>query len=351
MTIDGVSVHVPKGWGAEWGGEGGHLWKNCYFGPRPGTSQWQGGEGFMFCGTRHGTTLDHVTIRHTTDDTANFHGYWGNIASLNGNRLTFALNHEFRSTVLRDAAPGDRLLFYDKTTCQPLGSAMVTAVDSATMVLDRSAARFTNAIVEWPDHACAGWTIQNCHWQDNYQRLLVQSGPGTVRNCTFTRQGSALELNSVMPYVEGGVPCDITITGNVFTDVNSLPHGAAITVYAHGFVRDRAPTLSNIVISGNTFLRPGEAAIALSRVTRGEISSNRFEHVVEQTALAQPTKTRHAQAIRLSRCADIQVQGNTLFDPSASTALDPITSSRMLGLDENSCDITLDGRLLKHSAP
>ena len=351
LTIDGVSVHVPKGWGAEWGGEGGHLWKNCYFGPRPGTSQWQGGEGFMFCGTRHGTTLDNVTIRHTTDDTANFHGYWGNIASINSNRVTFALNHEFRSTVLRGAVPGDRLLFHDKTTCLPLGSATVTAVESNTMILDQPAACFTNAIVEWPDHACAGWTIQNCHWQDNYQRLLIQSGPGTVRNCTFTRQGSALEMNSVMPYVEGGVPRDITITGNVFTDVNPLPHGAAITVYSHGFARDSAPTLSNIVITGNTFVRPGEAAIALSRVTHGEISSNRFERVVEQTALARPAQPRHPQAIRLSRCADFRVQGNTLLDPSASTASDAVTGSKVLGLDEHSRDITLDGRLLKPAPP
>ena len=344
VTVDGLHVFIPKGWGAEWGGDGGHLWKNCYFGPRPGASQWQGGEGFMFCATRRGTMLDNVTIRHTTDDTANFHGYWGNIKSIAGNRVTFDLNHEFRHTVWRDAAVGDQVLFHDKTTGQSLGTAFVTGLETNTATLDKSAASFTNAIVEWPDHACAGWTIQNCHWHDNYQRLLIQSGPGTVRNCTFTRHGSAIELNSVMPFVEGGVPRDITITGNVFSDVNPVPHGATISVYTHTFGRGTAQ-LSNIVITGNTFIRPGEAAIALNSVNWGVIASNRFARPVEQTALAKPIEPRHQQAIWLSRCTNMQVDGNAVSDPGHHTARDPVTRATVVGCER--CEgIRLDGKHL-----
>jgi hypothetical protein len=343
VTMDGLRVFMPKAWGAEWGGDGGHLWKDCYFGPRPGTSQWQGGEGFMFCATRHGPTLDNVTLRHTTDDTANFHGYWGNIKSIAGARVTFDVNHEFRRTVLGDAAVGDRLLFHDKTTGQALGGAIVTGIEGATMILDGSAKSFTNAIVEWPDHACADWTIQNCRWQDNYQRLLIQSGPGTVRNCTFTRHGSAVELNSVMPYVEGGVPRDITVTGNVFTDVNPVPHGATITVYAHSYGRGASP-LGHIVITGNTFIRPGEAAIALDNVTSGVIADNRFDRPVEQTALARPKEPRRQQAIWLSRCTNFRVEGNVLNDPDHQTARDPITGSHVIGCDDLCRDIRLDGK-------
>jgi hypothetical protein len=343
VTLDGLRVFIPKGWGAEWGGDGGHLWKNCYFGPRPGTSQWQGGEGFMFCATRHGTTLDGVTIRHTTDDTANVHGYWGHIKSLAGNRVSFEPSPEFCRTVQRDAAVGDRLLFQDKTTGQTLGQALLTGMDGDTMILDRPAARFTNAIVEWPDHACAGWTIQNCHWQDDYQRLLIQSGPGTVRDCTFTRLGSAIELNSVMPYVEGGVPRDITIAGNVFTDVNPEPHGATIAVYSHTF-GPGAPVLSNIVITGNTFIRPGEAAIALSGVSAGLISSNRFECPVEYTRLARPKEPRHQPAIWLSRCSNFDVQGNTLSETGNPTLRGLTAGSLVLGCDGQCKAITLDGQ-------
>ena len=233
-------------------------------------------------------------------------------------------------------------MFHDKTTGQTLGKATVTGVEGATVTLDQPAESFTNAIVEWPDHACAGWTIQNCHWQDNYQRLLIQSGPGTVRNCTFTRQGSAIELNSVMPYVEGGVPRDITITDNVFTDVNPVPHGATITVYSHTFGA-RPLEFSNIVITGNTFIRPGEAAIALTSVSGGVIASNRFERPVEATALAGPREPRRQQAIWLSRCTDFRVEGNVLSDPGNQTSRDTRTGSALLGYDQCT-DILLDGR-------
>ena len=345
ITVEGLNVYIPKGWGAEWGGDGGHLWKNCFFGPRPGTSQWQGGEGFMFCATRHGTTLDNVTIRHTTDDTANFHGYWGNIQNIASNRVTFALNHEFRRTVLRDAAAGDQLLFRDKITGELLGDALLTAVEGATVTLDKSAANFTNAIVEWPDHSCAGWTVQNCQWQDNYQRLLIQSGPGIVRNCTFARHGSAIELNSVMPYVEGSVPHDITIADNVFTDVNPVPHGATITVYAHTFGRS-APILSNIVITGNSFTRPGEAAIVLSGVQGGTIARNHFVQPITATALAKPNEPRHRQSVWLTGCANLRVFENTLSDPGNYAAPDLTTGSLLLGCDALCKGITLEGRPL-----
>lgn len=42
MRFIGVNVYIPKGGVVEQGGGGGHLWKDCYFGPRPGSCHWQG---------------------------------------------------------------------------------------------------------------------------------------------------------------------------------------------------------------------------------------------------------------------------------------------------------------------
>lgn len=44
--------------------------------------------------------------------------------------------------------------------------------------------QFAEAQAEWLDHECADWVVQNCRWEDNFQRLLAMSGPGTVRGCT-----------------------------------------------------------------------------------------------------------------------------------------------------------------------
>jgi len=295
LTMDGIRVHAAKAWGAEREGYGAHVWRNCYFGPRPGTSQWQGGEGFMFNATRHGTTLDNVTIRHTADDTANFHGYWSPVAAVgDGNRVTFGNNEETRRALPHGLVVGDAVVFYTRHTGEVLGGRKVPADSRSTVVLDQPAGRFADALAEWPDHECAGWLIQNCDWQDNYQRLLIQSGPGTVRTCRFARFGSAIELNSVMPYVEGGVPRDIRLENNHFTDLNPQPGGAAIHVYAHAYQRDRAPVMRNIIITGNTFSHPNETVIALTGVDGVLIENNRFGN--------------SAHPVRLERCTNVIVR-------------------------------------------
>jgi hypothetical protein len=150
-----------------------------------------------------------------------------------------------------------------------------------------------NAIVEWPEHACAGWSVRRCNFQDNYQRLLIQSGPGVISDCSFVRQGNGIELNSVMPYVEGGVPHDIRVENNVFTNVNPQPGGTVISVYAHTFERDKAPTLHNITITGNTFNHPNETVIDLTGVDGGVIAGNHF--------------SGSREPIHLNRCSNVRV--------------------------------------------
>jgi hypothetical protein len=147
----------------------------------------------------------------------------------------------------------------------------------------------------------------------------------------------------VMPYVEGGVPRDIVIAGNVFADVNPIPHGATVNVYAHTFGRG-VPRLRNIVVAGNTFLRSGGAAVALESVSGGVVATNRIERPIEQTAMARPGDPRRQQAIRLSRCADIRVEGNAVIDPGCHLAPDAVTGSPVLGCDNRCERITLDGR-------
>jgi hypothetical protein len=294
IVIEGLRVFAVKAWGLERDGEGAHVWRDCYFGPRPGTSQWQGGEGFMFNATRHGTTLDRVTICHTGDDTANFHGYWSPVVSVEGDRVLLGKNPETRRALPHDLRVGDSVIFLVRDSGEEAGRGKIIAIADSQVTLDRPAAPFANAIAEWPDHACAGWLIQNCDWHDNYQRLLVQSGPGTIRNCRFTRFGSALELNSVLSYVEGGVPRDIRIENNTFTDINPQPGGAAITVYSHAFQRGKMPVLRNITITGNTFHHPNEPVIALEGVDGVRIEGNRFPG--------------SAHPVQLKRCTNAVVQ-------------------------------------------
>jgi hypothetical protein len=304
VTLDGLDVYVTKAGGSEQGGDGGHLWHNCYVGPRPGTSRWQGADGFMFNATRQGPTLDGVTVVHTTDDVLNIHGYWGLVQAVDGRRVTFERNASAGWSVPRGAVAGDRLWFYDPADAKPVGRATVTAIDGHTVTLDAAVAAKAGAVAEWPEHECGEWLIQRCDFHDDYQRVLLQSGPGVLRDCHLTRLGSCVELNSVLfgHCGEGGVPRAITVADNVFTEVAPTPGGASVGVYFRAAHTPAVPLLGGLTITGNTFTAPGGAAVFLDGVDGAVLSGNRFRGVPGDT-------------VAMTRCRNVDIGPNMIEEP------------------------------------
>lgn len=348
ITLHRVSVYVAKGGPSESGGDGAHLWKDCYFGPRPGTCQWKGADGFLCRSTRYGSTLDNVTIRHTADDLQNFHGIWGKVKAVSGNQVTLEVNPSLRPT-LKNARPGDRLRFIHRKTGVLLGEAKLTALKDFQLTLDQNAAPFAEGQAEWLDHECAGWVVQNCRWEDNFQRLLIMSGPGTVRDCIFTRMGSNISLNTGMGLV-GGIPSDITIAGNTFINVNPRPHGAAIDARAHNAQgKDGTPPIERLVITGNTFTRSGGPAMNLIGIKESRIENNRINTPLRATLIARPGDETERQAIILRHSTGVEVKGNTLDDSEKHTQADAISKSELLGLEATK-EITLDGRRIQDAS-
>jgi hypothetical protein len=345
ITLHGVSVYVAKGGPSESGGDGAHLWKDCYFGPRPGTSQWKGADGFLCRSTRYGCVMDNVTIRHTADDLQNFHGIWGKVKSVSGKQVTLETNGVLLPT-LRNARPGDRLRFIHRKNGSLLGEAKLISHHDYQLTLDQDAAPFAEGQAEWLDHECAGWVVQNCRWEDNFQRLLIMSGPGLVRGCTFTRMGSNISLNTGMGLV-GGIPSDITLTDNTFIDVSSRPHQPAIEAHAHnaqgGF---GTPPIERLIITGNTITRSGGPAMNLIGIQDSRIENNVINSPVRATLLTRPNDEAVRQAILLSHSNRVTVKGNTLTDPENHTQPDATSGSRLLGLDATK-EITLDGEKLR----
>ena len=344
VTLHGVSVYIAKGGPSEMGGDGAHLWKDCYFGPRPGTSQWKGADGYLCRSTRYGSTLDHVTIRHTADDLQNFHGIWGKVKAVSGKQVTLETNPSLRPT-LTNARHGDRLRFIHRKSGAFIGEAKLHALRDFQLTLDQDATPFAEAQAEWLDHECAGWVVQNCRWEDNFQRLLIMSGPGTVRGCTFTRMGSNISLNTGMGLV-GGIPSDIIIADNIFTDVNPRPHGATIEARAHNAQgQDGVPPIERLLITGNTFTRSGGPTMKLIGIKESRIENNRIVTPIRATALARPSDEIDRQAIMLRQSIGVEVKSNTLTDAEKHTQPDAVSASNLLGL-EGTEGITFDGKRL-----
>lgn len=308
LKFIGIRNHITKGGVRELGGGGGHLWKDCYFGPRPGTCHWQSGDGILTGCMERGSTYDGLTMRHTTDDLLDIHGFWGYVEKTAGDTITIQRSHQM------PAEPGDELNFFDAQTGEPAGKAIVINVRDQTLTLDRAGQPFANAIAENPKRQNNGWEIRNCDFRDCYQRLLVQGGnDGTLRNNRFTRVGSCVELHSnFFTKNEGGICRGIRILDNVFEDVAIHPDGVALRAGFQSLNNQaRTPLLKDITIRGNHFINSGKRAIELSLVSGGIISGNTFENSGKPRVLTGKASPKDdPQPVLLKQCTNIIVKDN-----------------------------------------
>jgi hypothetical protein len=331
-----VRNYIDKGGTRELGGRGGHLWKNCYFGPRPGTSRWQGGEGILTGCMERGSTFDGITMLHTADDVLDIHGFWGYVERVVGRTIVIQKDHQM------PVQPGDPLTFFDAQTGVPVGTAVVTEVVGQTLTLDREAAAFVGAVAENPRRQSAGWAVRDSTFQDCYQRLLVQGGNGgTLRGNRFVRMGSCIELHSnFFTGNEGGICRDITILDNLFEDVAIHPEGTALRVGFQSLNHAATtPLLSGITVRGNRFIRSGRHGIEFALVAGGEISGNTFVDPGLPRILANRSGADSGpQPIQIRDSTGITLRGNRIISrhaiPAASSTGSPLfgTSGKVAGI-------------------
>lgn len=308
MKFIGVKNYITKGGVRESGGGGGHLWQNCYFGPRSGTCHWQGSDGFLTGCMERGSTFDGCTMLHTTDDLINFNGLWGYIEKVSGHTITL------RRDSRMPARTGDQLNLFDKETGSPLGVAVIESVSHPSLNLESDAESFAGSVAENPHWQNNGWEIRDCDFRDCYQRFLIQGGNGgTLRNCRFTRIGSGIHLDSnFFTNNEGGICRGIQIRDNVFDDVAIHPDGVALQAGFQSLNHEAStPLLSNITVQGNRFINSGRHAIQFSLVSGGVISGNTFVNSGRHRILSGKASPREdPQPVRLKQCNFIVVTDN-----------------------------------------
>lgn len=304
----GVSNFITKGCVREFGGGGGHLWKDCYFGPRAGTCHWQGSDGFLSGCMERGSTLEGCTMLHTTDDLINFNGLWGYVERVEGRSITLHPDSHM------PAQPGDTLNFFDRQTGAPLGHAVVESANELSLTLERDATPWANAVAENPRWQNDGWEIRNCDFRDSYQRVLIQGGNGgTLRDCRFTRIGSGICLDSnFFTRNEGGICRRIRIEGNVFEDMAIHPDGVTLQAGFQSLNHAAStPLLNSLTVQGNRFINSGRRAIEFSLVSGGQISGNTFVNSGQPRILSGKASTQDdQQPVQLKQCTDIIVKDN-----------------------------------------
>ena len=315
MVFEGIKDYQTKGGFWENGGYGAHLWKDCYFGPRPGTPQILGGEGCMSQGLRCGSTYDGVLFHLNSDDAINIHGFWGEMLSPEGNRASFTF-------VPVSLLPGDVMEAYTAKG-EPLGSLTVAEepdkrVYTYNGTLD-TPVTFTEPIPEkmkekgvkfrCPNCECNHYVIRNCSFLNIYQRLLVQNGSGVIENNVFRHMGSCISIAATPSYLEGGFLGDVTVRNNVFLDCTTHPKGVVIAIEScpEWEVLTRG---GDVDISNNTFISCGRA-LSVRNMKSAKIKDN----VVVSPVICdfQPASFMDSLDV-LVEVSDIQFENNRFYE-------------------------------------
>ena len=246
--------------------------------------------------------------------------------------------------------PGDSVLLYD-TAGRLLQTTKLRQKYSDTLLeLEGNVTGLNISVLEFPDIGCGGWEIRNSYFHDAYQRVFVQSGPGRFVNNTLMRVGASVSVRSTQASGnEGGVPREIFISGNRFTNVSMTPKSlqpfsVASSAIEVGKQQELvSASYNNITIRSNHISNTADSAIAMFTSGNVIIIGNTFFSPVVSDVLAGHPSPNQRQAVFVQTSVGIVVDGNHLSDPSNACVLDNSTHSLVLGLGSGTSDVTLDG--------
>ena len=316
MRMSNITCYISNGGFWENGGYGDHLWKDCYFGVRPGTNRVLGAEGNMSQGLRHGSTYDGIVFGLTTDDAINIHGFWSKATAVLSLADGYSMKANYAPVGIQ---AGDPVEFYTSSgklvaVCtvktDPVAKFNYNGFLSSPVILkEEPPANYADLLIRWPNSECDGFAIRNCRFENIYQRVLVNSGSGLIENNLFLSDGSNLSLTSNTGAYEGGIMKDITIRNNVFYNTANHPGGVTVGIsqttnwanYVSG---------ENISLIDNVFVNCGKLLTA-ANIKNMTITGN----LIVNPLVYGQTITRFADVSTLSKasCSTKAYTGNVVY--------------------------------------
>jgi hypothetical protein len=328
ITIKDTNCYIAKASIFEGGGYGNHKWINVHFSPRPGTNQILGGGENMSEGLRVGSTYDNCYFGLTSDDAINIHGFWGKALNINGNTTIF-------DRVPSGVAVGDIIEIYNNKNGALVYSYTISGINGAVDTdINGNRQNVAVTFTQTPDPSivsqnadlwarytsaeCAGWIVRNCVFESNYQRILIQSGPGLFENNIVNSMGSGLHLYGNFYSYEGGFLNNITIQNNVFLNSSLSPNSPPIILeFTNMTTQTQWPT--DISILDNLFVNAGGEAIRLKNAKNVLIEGNIVTNPLVFTALAMPAASRASTVFTGLNVSNVTVKDNYLYEKSLYT--------------------------------
>ncbi|MHB1453005.1 MAG: glycoside hydrolase family protein [Saccharofermentanales bacterium] len=330
ITLKNTNCYV-QGNISETGGYGNHQYINVHLSSRPGTNQILGGYCQMAEGMRVGSTYDDCYFGLSTDDAVNIHGFWGIAQSVSGNVLVM-------DRMPSGVSAGDEVEFYNTNNGELFATYTVNSIAggtnwstdingnrrnvSITFTSAPDASVVSSNQIYWaryPSAECADWTIRNTTFDNNYQRILIQSGPGVFENNIIKNMGSELSLVSNFASYEGGFIHNIRIRNNVFLNSATHPKGTVIHI---DFTTRSSQTqwIHDISIENNVIEGSGGQAITVTNARDITIKGNIIINPLRYTAVSSPSMGMVRTAFAAGNTSSLDVENNYLLEASLYTA-------------------------------
>jgi hypothetical protein len=274
ITLSNCKCYL--GFIADTGGDGGHLFKNLWFAPRPGTNRLLTASGQLGGRQRVGSTFDNCYFGFSSDDNINIFGM-NNVqaTTISGENVTM----QYMPSGTR---AGDFLEFFDTTSGIMVGRYEIASAPSgqtqpypSNRILTLTTTPNSNILstdvkAYYPNTSSAGWAIRNCTFESTYQRIYIQTGPGEISNTIVRGLGQGIELDSWFNVsVEGGFSNNIVISNNAFLECG---HGYGVPVIWQ--LAGPRSNVRNLIIRDNAFLGCGGSAVSMTNAQDTLIERN-----------------------------------------------------------------------------
>jgi hypothetical protein len=323
IVFNGLTVYSSPGLGiretGSFGKGGGSKLTACQVVRRPNTGRLlsTAANAYHSAFTVKGPVIEGCEFAYAGDDMINLRGGISTVFEVIGEQeLLIAPRQGFEGDLL--LAPGAKLKIADQHTGGIRSEVTVTRVERVTdrSILDQAAQlkkelKLTlwsgdGVFRVWTDRPVdaaqldyvfygqndsGGFTIRNNYFHHTPARgLLLQGANGVLENNKIEYTGAAgLIVGAELPWMAGGLPENIEISGNTFADNNSL-HGlkAILGMYPIASVNVLLTPLEttgkllpaalfrHIRITGNTIVRPQAAAVFIANAEDSEVSGNRI---------------------------------------------------------------------------
>lgn len=318
------------------GGDGGHVYANLRIHRRPGTNGIIRCNGQLGGRMRVGSVYEGCFFGPGIDDSNNIMGVSGAQAvAIAGN--TVKLPYPSGTIV------GDTVEFYDTTSGNLVGSYLVSnvfvvpgqpVVYGASLEFSTTPASnilVSNATVHayYPNTCSAGWAIRDSYFDNTYQRLLFQTGPGELSNCIVRGLGEGVcAAAAFSTNGEGGFARNITVANNAFFNAGLGSDVPCIrTSMFPG--SNNVQRVSGLVVRDNVVLGTGGTAVRLSLANDAVVERNVFVDPLRRNIVASvlPRATACVDVIdslganvRVRDNACIMRQGPGDYRPSATAS-------------------------------